>query len=196
MENTVYTKTYLPPPVNTKEIMRYAGIQAPTHQTDVLIDECLKEAESKARYMVCYRKLPIVQSGKMLSIGAIKTRSADLKKCLYGYTEAIVFAATVGVEYDRLIAKYSKLSPAKALIMQAIGTERVESLCNSFCCDMADIYTTTPRFSPGYGDLPLELQKDVFAILDCGRKIGVALNQSLLMTPSKSVTAIMGVTNK
>ena len=50
-----------------------------------------------------------------------------------------------------------------------------------------------PRFSPGYGDLPLELQKDVFRVLDCPRKIGLSLNESLLMSPSKSVTAIIGI---
>ena len=51
----------------------------------------------------------------------------------------------------------------------------------------------TPRFSPGYGDLPLEVQKDVFRILECGVRIGISLNESLLMTPSKSVTAIFGL---
>jgi len=196
MDTTVYTKAYTPPPINTKEIMRYAGIQAPTPQTDILIDECLKEAGAISRYLVCYRKLPLSHNGNVLSIGNIKTESADLQKCLCGYTEAIVFAATVGIEFDRLIAKHSRLSPAKALIVQAMGTERVESLCNSFCHDMAKLYKTTPRFSPGYGDLPLKMQTDIFAMLDCGRKIGVSLNQSLLMTPSKSVTAIMGITNK
>ena len=51
-----------------------------------------------------------------------------------------------------------------------------------------------PRFSPGYGDLPLEVQKSVFAVLDCPRKIGLSLNDSLLMSPSKSVTAFAGIT--
>ena len=51
------------------------------------------------------------------------------------------------------------------------------------------------RFSPGYGDLGLEMQKDIFAVLDCPRKIGLSLNESLLMSPSKSVTAIIGISN-
>ena len=50
-----------------------------------------------------------------------------------------------------------------------------------------------PRFSPGYGDLPLEMQRDIFRVLDCSRKIGLTLNESLLMSPSKSVTAIVGI---
>ncbi len=50
-----------------------------------------------------------------------------------------------------------------------------------------------PRFSPGYGDLTLLAQKDIFAVLDCGKRIGLTLNDSLLMSPSKSVTAFVGI---
>ena len=52
-----------------------------------------------------------------------------------------------------------------------------------------------PRFSPGYGDLPLSAQKNIFAVLDPERRIGLTLNSSLLMSPSKSVTAFVGLGN-
>ena len=51
----------------------------------------------------------------------------------------------------------------------------------------------TERFSPGFGDLPLELQRQVTEALDCPRSLGITLGESLLMTPSKSVTAIIGM---
>ena len=44
-----------------------------------------------------------------------------------------------------------------------------------------------------YGDLPLEAQRDVFALLNPEKRIGVTLNDGLLMSPSKSVTAIAGI---
>ena len=50
-----------------------------------------------------------------------------------------------------------------------------------------------PRFSPGYGDLPIEIQKDIFRALDCPRRIGLTLNENLLMSPTKSVSAIIGI---
>ena len=79
-------------------------------------------------------------------------------------------------------------------MFQAIGSERVESLCDELCRELEGEWgTVRPRFSPGYGDLPLSLQKEIFALLDCGRSIGVALGENLLMSPSKSVTAIVGV---
>ena len=85
--------------------------------------------------------------------------------------------------------------------MQAIGSERVESRCVAFEGEIKDELREArgeisfrPRFSPGYGDLSLELQRDIFRLLDCQRQIGVTLGDSLLMSPSKSVTAIIGVT--
>lgn len=111
----------------------------------------------------------------------------------------IIFAATIGVGVDRLISKYSRLSPTKALCFQAIGAERVEALCDEFCNKMKtelekDGEKVKPRFSPGYGDLPLETQKMIFSLLDCPKRIGVTLGDTLLMSPSKSVTAFVGIT--
>ena len=80
-------------------------------------------------------------------------------------------------------------------MFQALGAERIESLCDTFCNDMNNELGVRlkPRFSAGYGDLPLEVQKDIFRVLDCPRKIGLTLNDSLLMSPTKSVTAIVGI---
>ena len=97
-------------------------------------------------------------------------------------------------EFDRLIKKYSISSPVRAVVFQAIGSERVESLCDVFCADVEKKIgkKCRPRFSPGYGDLPLEFQKTVFSCLEPSR-IGVSLSGELFMTPSKSVTAIIGI---
>jgi len=52
---------------------------------------------------------------------------------------------------------------------------------------------TSWRFSPGYGDLPLAVQRDFLAALDATRQLGITLTPSNLMVPTKSVTAIVGV---
>ena len=78
--------------------------------------------------------------------------------------------------------------------MQAIGAERIEALCDCFEADVRGEYgSIRSRFSPGYGDLSLDFQNDLFRVLDCQRTIGLVLNESMLMSPSKSVTAIIGV---
>lgn len=185
MSEITLIKKYNPPPIDKSEIFRYAGMREDFRN---LVDECIKESAGILSYNVCYRKFPVKITEKSIDLFFAKTESADLAKNLQGCTQILVFAATVGVGIDRLILKYSKISPVKALIFQAIGAERAESLCNTFC----DEIKGRPRFSPGYGDLPLKLQKDIFSALDC-QKIGLTLNESLLMSPSKSVTAIIGI---
>ncbi|MBQ8624421.1 MAG: Vitamin B12 dependent methionine synthase activation subunit [Oscillospiraceae bacterium] len=194
----IYIKSLLPPPVNKKEILRYAGAKEALPELEALLEECLTLAEDKLIYKVCYTEVCVKRNGDILTLDGIETSSKDLQKNLAGCERAVIFAATVGLPLDRLIARFGTVAPSKALMLQAIGAERIESLCDAFNDEIskkakAEGEATRPRFSPGYGDLPLELQKDVFALLDCQRKIGLTLNKSLLMSPSKSVTAVIGI---
>lgn len=192
----IYTGTYSAPEWNERECLRYAGVfpKNISAEEKALFEECLKEAEQKLTYKVCWGRFPVKKEGDHLNFGFLKTDSEVLMKNLEGCEEVIVFAATIGLEIDRLIRRYTSLSPAKALFFQAIGAERIESLCDAFCDERREEgLQLRPRFSPGYGDLPLEVQKDIFRVLDCPRKIGLSLNESLLMSPSKSVTAIVGI---
>lgn len=193
--NTVMRKTYPEPAISEKEILRYAGCKVADSQTTALLQACLKEGRDKLVYHVCYRELPVAIEEDICDFGVFSLRSATLARNLKDCSKAILFAATVGVAIDRLIVKYGKISPAKALMMQAIGAERIEALCDRFCQDITQETGAQLRlrFSPGYGDLPLVVQKDIFALLDCQKQIGLTLNDSLLMSPSKSVTAFVGL---
>ena len=156
------------------------------------MEECIAECAPALSYRVCFAYFP-VRNGSV-DMGFAKLESAALAKNLIGCGTACVFAATVGMNADRLISRYSRLSPAKALMFDAIGTERIESLCDAFCEDVRGEYgRIRPRFSPGYGDLPIDAQRDIFAALTPEKRIGLTLNGSLLMSPSKSVTAVVGI---
>ena len=197
----ITVKKYDEPQINIKEILRYMGCKEATDDMLALIDDCLKEIQGKLTYKVCYDHFDINIDSDKVDLAFVTCQSKDLSTNLEGCSKIIVFGATIGIEIDRLIAKYSRLSPSKALCFQAIGAERIESLCNIFNDEVtkskleAGLHTR-PRFSPGYGDLSLDIQKDIFAVLDCPRKIGLSLNESLLMSPSKSVTAIIGISDK
>ena len=198
--NTVYTLTLNVPAPDRGEILRYAGMKQSAAEVDKMLGECIAEAEKRLVYKVCYTEYAIKTDGDCLRLGFADVTSQSLKKNLAGCRAILVFAATLGLSLDRLIARYGSVSPAKALLLQAFGAERIEALCDSFCEQMQAALpqgqTLKPRFSPGYGDLPLTLQTDLFRALDCPRKIGLTLNQSLMMSPSKSVTAIIGITEK
>lgn len=191
----ILVRQYDAPPIRRDEILRYAGARGDASSIEPTLSECLREAQKVLTYSVCYTEFSIEEKENLLDLGFVTTESRDLQKNLSGCSSGIVFAATVGVALDRLIARSAATSPTKALLLQAIGAERIESLCDLFCRDLAreqENYHLRPRFSPGYGDLPLEIQKNIFALLDCPKRIGLSLNQSLMLSPSKSVTALIG----
>lgn len=191
----VITKSFGALPISKKEILRYAGCGEANAETLSLLEECLKETGDRLSLKVCYTTLPVKMEGSAVDCSLFAVHSKDLAKNLAGCRRVVVFCATIGMEFDRLIARYSHLSPAKALMLQAIGTERVEALCDAFCrtLESESGISCRPRFSCGYGDLDIETQKKIFSLLQCQKHIGVYLNGSLLMTPTKSVTAFVGV---
>ena len=201
MNNTIFTKTFPMPPFDRKEILRYASVRETDAQTEELLCSCLDEIKDKLTYKVCYITLPVSVNGDTVDLSFKKVTSASLGRNLAHCKSYVLFAATIGLECDRLISRYASLSPSRALMFQAIGAERIESLCNLFCKEIKETVKkdgkfTVARFSPGYGDFPLEIQKDFFTVLDPSKRIGLCLNESLIMSPSKSVTAIMGISEK
>lgn len=184
--------------VNQKEILRYLGYgtndadEKTLKRIEILLEELKKELSPK----VCYERFPIINDGENICFGTVKTNSVALKKNLDGCCEVVVFVATIGVGIDRVIGKYSRLSPLDAVICQAIGTALIEEWCDMFCENLEKEGFLRPRFSPGYGDFLIDNQKEIFKILDAPRKVGVTLTESLQMVPAKSVSAVVGISKE
>lgn len=176
--------------LNRNEAVRYlggAGIRL-NYRMDVLMDECEKAVLEKAspKYLYVEKDLPCPQimGGK------------DIESHLNGCEKAIVMCATVGSEVDKLI-RISQISDmARAVVMDSLASVAVEQVCNAFDKIIAGKYSDynmTFRFSPGYGDYPIELQKIILQMLDAPKKIGLCTNDNFLLTPTKSVTAVLGL---
>ena len=186
--NEVFLKTYNDIPVNRREVFRYMSCRKPDKQTGDLLDLCIDESSAELSYKVCYSVFDISIDGEVINLGFAKTKSYALSINLKDCKKAIVFAATL-------------FSPAKSLCLQALGSERVESLCDAFNEEMKTYfekrgYKLKPRFSPGYGDLSIELQKELLPALNSAKLLGISLGDNLMMSPSKSVTAIIGIYNE
>lgn len=179
--------------IDIKEVLRYLGYGKNEADAEILkkIESIIEELKKELSPKVCYEKYPITKTSEKLCFGAVKTNSKALEKNLSGCNVALVFVATMGIGIDRLIGKYTNLSPLDAVICQAIGATLIEELCEMFCKKIGG--KLKPRFSPGYGDFLLENQKDIFSMLDVPRKIGVTLTESLQMVPTKSVSAVVGI---
>lgn len=184
------------PAVDLPEMLRYAACRAPDEAVTALAKACAAEGEAVLRPALCWLEVPLTVKEDEVDLDFARFPSRKLADALRGCERTVVFAATVGLELDRLIARYGRISPSRGLMMQALGAERIEALCDAFCSDLARRYaplTLRQRFSPGYGDLPLQAQRALFDALQCHRQIGLYLNESLLMSPTKSVTAIVGI---
>ena len=149
------------------------------------------DGENKAVYCVLDARI----GEEICDFGAFSLTSRDLAAHLRGCKRVILFAATIGATIDREILKQSRLSPHRALALQQEGTARIETWCNSLCAELENSIGSRlrRRYSPGYGDLALEVQREVFRVLGPASRIGLCLSDSCVMTPTKSVTAFLGV---
>lgn len=190
----ISVKKYAPPPVDMGEILRYMGCAKENDDALNIAKECLEMCKDSLTYSVCFDEFPISHCDNGVVFPFAKVTSLSLLKHLKEYEKAVIFAGTIGIGLDRFILKYSRISPSYALAFQAIGAERIEALCDAFCEDLrSQNDKTSKRFSPGYSDFPLPFQTEIFKVLDCNKRLGISLNSALLMSPSKSVTAIIGV---
>jgi hypothetical protein len=190
--------------VDRKETLRYLGYYnhpTPERQSEgdmleelkTLFDECEDNIIKAQSLKACYDIYDIVW-GQSLNLGFAKVESQALARNLEGCKKIVLFAATAGVGIDRLILKYEKLSPARAVVYQAMGAALIEQWCDKIHLGFqTDLGANKSRFSCGYGDLPLTLQRDIFAALNVTKNIGITLSDNCFMTPTKSVTAIVGI---
>lgn len=184
------------PPVDRREVLRYAGV--PAMQSADLEALCARAEDMAAAVLrpeALYVQVPLLVDGDTVCLGDSTWHSESLARHLSGCTQAVLMAATLGLALDRLVQTQSVRTPSFALILNALGAERVEALCD--CTEVrireATGCASTRRFSPGYGDLSIDCQQDMFRMLQCGKYLNLRLTQARMMIPSKSVTAILGL---
>ena len=178
--------------IDPKEVAVYLGYYSANGIDPKIIDECIAEVSACASYKACFAKVPVTSEGS-IDIGCLKACGKSLQKNLEGCDFAYVLAATTGFEVQRLVERNSVISPLKGLVTDCAGSAAIEAFCDKInsVLDCSDFLR--PRFSPGYGDLPIECQKGITEFLNTSKNIGLSLTDSLMMTPVKSVTAIIGI---
>lgn len=176
--------------VPTCDILRYSGCrEQDDERMCALAKDALRELADKLTLRAVYAEVPMHFEGDEADFGFFKTESSALRKFLGGNCTTSVFAATIGIGADRLIAKYSPILPSRAVIIDGAATAAIECLCDYICSEIFGIKAQA-RFSPGYGDLTLEMQPEILKFLNTSLNIGLSMTDSMLLTPTKSVTAI------
>ena len=177
---------------------RDSGVSKPPYEsTSTVIEPVETAAEDGPDGGGFDTRLSAHSTTRELRFADVTLTSRDLGANLAGCSKVALMATTIGPQVDALIRRYSSTDSVYASILQATGAmfiEKVVDLVNAEIKTIAGTQglKTKPRYSPGYGDVPLEVQKDFFRLLPCTR-IGLTLMDTLIMAPEKSVTAFVGI---
>ena len=187
-----------------KEVLRYLGWKGTEipPALDATIERCMEETCRLSSPVYIYRRFSIARETKGIRLlhTPYTLEGADIAAHLLGCKELYLMCATLGLGIDREIRRRMLTIPEEAIILDACATAAIEETADLAEAEIAHICKQegagiTWRFSPGYGDLPLQTQKWLLPLMDTQRKMGLTLTESLLMTPGKSVSAILGVTH-
>ena len=177
--------------ISKAEALRYAGVKGEADENLLkLYDKAYSLMKDCVKPKAVYKCVDVDYSDNGVYLDSDIIESSGLKTFLKGAKRCALLAATAGLEADRLIPRYSMVEPSLALMIDAIAGATVEALCNKLC---AGCFETEPqrRFSPGYGDFPLDYQRKIVETLSAPLNIGVNLTSSVMLTPTKSVTAVV-----
>ena len=184
-----------------REAFRYLGLRGrePDAATARAVDEAAAALEAAIEPRQVSRRFPLKWDGDAMDIEGLRIESRALAKNLSGCREVFLMAATLGMGPDTLIARAQAAgSLHRAVALQAVAAAMIEAWCDAVNAELrrqaeARGKALRPRFSPGYGDFSLAAQEGLFRLLGVQRNIGVTLTDSLLMLPTKSVTAVIGI---
>jgi len=191
--------------LDKNEILRYLGHRSGqlSAELDETLERCIRDTLQTIRPMAITKRFPIQHNEadiQIIGTNLILTGSS-IRNHLAPVSEVWLMAATVGPAMDKLIRARLVNQPDEGVILDSCGAAAVEAAADQIQSELKlqadqEQKFITSRFSPGYGDLPLQIQKEFLNALDAGRKIGLSVTDSHLMTPSKSVTAIIGISNE
>lgn len=188
---------------NRAEVLRYLRLPqgaTPPAELAAALDAAEAELLAAAEPRFVWRRFGISRTaaGIELAASGVLLPGRDIAGLLHDAAGCLLLAATLGVTADNLIRRAETADISRALLLDALASAAVENLCDQvqnwltqkFAGDMLFL---TDRFSPGYGDLPLAMQRPLCQLLDAGRQIGLTVSRSDLLLPRKSVTAVIGL---
>ena len=182
--------------IPVKEVLRYLGHdgQAIESGLQLQIEKCINSVRNSSKPRLTYT----IRDVKDGIINGLDLGGNNIKLLLSSCNQAIIMAATLGPEAEQLLRRSEVMNMSDAVIMDSAQSTAIENVCDNFEAMMRQQYRErglylTDRYSPGYGDLPMESQKKILDILFTEKRIGLTLTPSNIMVPRKSVTCIIGI---
>lgn len=177
----------------------YGEEEIPEHFGE-LLGHALREATARCRPRAGYRLVAVSRCegrGDALTLGGrIFTTQRIVAGALARAEQAAVFAATIGPDFETWARAAMADDPALGYIADVVGSAVAEALADRLhdhigAAMAARGWKATNRYSPGYCGWSVAEQHGLFALLPDGF-CGIALSESALMHPVKSVSGIIG----
>ena len=189
--------------VDRDEVLRFQGykkgVDVPDSTVLALFDEALALGESIIEPRVVYRAVGVTGQGPaVLEAGGETLHIPEIGR-LWGKLDMVgAGICTVGAAIEERVRElWDQRELPLAVMLDSVGSAAVESLAeyaNDLLCQAAipDGLKVTNRISPGYAGWDTARQAALFNLCP-GEPIGVALNDSCVMTPGKSISCLVGV---
>ncbi len=177
--------------------MRY-GKNKPDDEIQEIIDNCEKELLNSITPAYYYSIFNINHEPNKVTLENcdLSLIGEDISNHLKDCDKAILFCATLSHGPDKLIRINQVRDMTKSIIIDALASAAIEQICDLIQEEIKERFPSlyqTWRFSPGYGDLPLDIQKEFINVLSATKRAGISSTNTNMLIPSKSVTAIIGL---
>ncbi|RRF98932.1 MAG: hypothetical protein DUD39_06940 [Coriobacteriaceae bacterium] len=193
------------PTIERSEVLRYMGYHGQKYSDEISQDletqmQAARDISKPAAVADIFDVDTITEDPNpqvTLKDTSLVLKGKGIVKHLKDAKQVGVFAATLGMTDERELRRLALTNNLGQIFFDAASTALIERVCDEVEAHYVSygaehrLYTNW-RFSPGYGDLPLATQPTLLAALNAQSRIGISLSPSLLMTPTKSVTAIIG----
>jgi len=191
--------------IKKTEILRYLGYgkNLDDKNIDKEILEAVGELQKTTALNYIYRifDFKVVDGTIDVTDTTLRIKSKDLLKHLRDSEKLAIMATTLGFQVEKHIKYLNKVDLSKGVIYEACAAALIEELCDYVENEIeaeatSDDFNITKRYSPGYGDLELDIQPKILKVVEAQKKIGINVTENFIMVPRKSVTALIGLKNK
>ena len=184
-----------------REVLHFLGWRGTPVDEPLLaqIRDLCDLAVREVRPRMAERRFPLAPDGSLAGT-SMTPKGNDVRAMLAPCREAVLLAATLGAESERLLLRMQAKDAAQALLLDAVLSAAIEAVLDAREEALrgelaAQGRYLTDRFSPGYGDMPLAQTREICEVLGAQRAIGLTVSAGGVMIPRKSVTAILGISD-
>ena len=190
--------------IKDEEVLRYLEYKGQIIDDNLkeTINQCKNITKARINPRYTFRVYSIKKNKGIIEFEGsnLKLESRDLYNVLKDCNKCILMAATIGLDIEKDIRKYSLTELTKGIIIDSCATTAIEEVCDMVQEEvqnniLEDGQYTTLRYSPGYGDLPIEKNKDILNLINGQKEIGLTITTNGIMIPRKSVIAIIGISD-